>query len=62
MVRTGHGIGETRSVLVPAGTYAGLDAREIETSIRSAYRIVARCEPTSVSRPGPTRPSEGIEM
>lgn len=62
MVRTGHGIGETRSALVPAGTYAGLDAREIETSIRSAYRIVARCEPTSASRPGPTRPSEGIGM
>lgn len=48
------------SWLAPAAQHAGLGDREIETTISSAVHHAARLGPAS--RPGPTRPGEGIAL
>jgi hypothetical protein len=46
--------------LTPAAQQAGLGDREIETTIKSAVQHATRLGP--VSRPGPTRTSEGVQL
>ncbi|GAB4005425.1 bifunctional DNA primase/polymerase [Nocardioides ultimimeridianus] len=48
------------SWLTPAAQHSGLGDREIETTINSAVHHATRLGP--VSRPGPTRPSEGLQL
>ena len=48
------------SWLTPAAQHAGLGDREIETTITSAVHHATRFGP--VSRPGPTRTSEGLRL
>ena len=59
MVEQGHDVHETAAALGDAARTAGLEDREVETTIQSAYRIATRMTGTpTVSRPGPTRPAE----
>jgi hypothetical protein len=61
MVENGHDYAETSAVLGEAAQAAGLSEREVDTTIRSAYRIASRLShPTAVSRPGPTRSAEQV--
>lgn len=62
MVRQGHADLEIASVLGPAAQTAGLPDREIESTLRSAYRIASRLTQAPASRPGPTRPTEATGL
>lgn len=60
MVEHDHSYAETLTVLGDAAQAAGLLLPEIESTIRSAYRI---SQPSSLGcRPGPTQPREGISL
>ncbi|WP_460790688.1 bifunctional DNA primase/polymerase [Nocardioides maradonensis] len=60
MAENGFTPADIASWLTPAAQHAGLGDREIETTINSAVRQVARLGPAS--RPGPTRTSEGLRL
>jgi len=63
MVEHGHDHAETLAVLGDAAQTAGLSAREIETTIESAYRSASRISgPPSASRLGPPQPTEVIGL
>ena len=64
MAEGGHRYDDASAVLGAAGQRAGLPDGEIESTIRSAYRIASRlsAQPASASRPGPTPQSEVIEL
>ncbi len=53
MAEAGHDIGETHSVLSPVARRIGLFDREINTTIRSAYRTTIS-SPTAMSVPNPS--------
>ena len=62
MAEQGHDVQQTAAVLGDAARTAGLEDREVDTTIQSAYRIATRMSGTpTVSRPGPTRPAEVLE-
>lgn len=59
MIEQGHDVHETAAVLGDAARTAGLEDREVESTIQSAYRIATRMSgAATASRPGPTRPAE----
>lgn len=60
MVEDGLTRDDALAYLMPAAQHAGLGDREIETTVASAFRIASRLGPGS--RPGPTRPIEGIRL
>ena len=60
MVELGSSFDDTVALLGHAGQQAGLPAQEIETTIRSAFRIASR--PSHGSRQGPTRSAEVIHL
>lgn len=62
MVRRGHSDDEIASALAPAAQTAGLPDREIESTLRSAYRIACRIGGPPVSRPRPIGPSEAMSL
>ena len=62
MAEQGHDVQQTAAVLGDAARIAGLEDREVDTTIQSAYRIATRLSGTpAASRPGPTRPAEVLE-
>lgn len=62
MAEQGHDVQQTAAVLGDAARTAGLDDREADTTIQSAYRIATRLSGTpTASRPGPTRTAEVLE-
>lgn len=61
MVEQGHDVHDAIGVLGEAARTAGLEDREVETTIQSAYRIASRLSGAgSASRPGPIRPVEVV--
>jgi hypothetical protein len=60
MAENDYAPADIASWLVPAAQHAGLDDREIETTINSAVQHASRLGPAS--RPGPTRASKEIAL
>jgi hypothetical protein len=60
MVENNFTQADIASWLTPPAQHAGLGDREIETTINSAVRHATRLGPAS--RPGPPRPSEGLQL